>query len=396
MIADCLGSDDLFNFRLCAQYFRNSSLRLLINRFFRERVHLLTQHSLLALLDISQHPQFGASIHTVIITPDHRTPSAPYLPPLWNWDPDGQDVADQQGYQKFLSERMYCRYTGLDTTYVTQILKFTRNCRTLILDDRFWPWGAAHIKRETGCYPSSSANSDYSKAFFKQAVHVLIAAMTASGIPMLELAITTQLERIHVQPSILRFPTPYLNHAPWVTALASLRLTVDPGDGQEPVSWAKLLADFIMLFPHLDCLELYFDTRVEQPAFQALSEVLCLPHLRVLRLGGVDCLPEDILRLLQAHRNSLREISLDIIGLSTQTGGSWRTLLAALRENLQIVTFRMVQCDLDSHDVFFEDNNRTSNEVAVTGRDSRLLDGVIQSIKERISCHTVGRSRVGS
>jgi hypothetical protein len=97
-------------------------------------------------------------------------------------------------------------------------------------------WGAAHIKRETGCYPSLNANSDYSKAFFKQAVHILIAAMTASGIPIMDLAIDTQLERIHVQPSILVFPTPCLNHAPWVTTLATLQLIVDPGYGQEPTA----------------------------------------------------------------------------------------------------------------------------------------------------------------
>ncbi|KAI9035150.1 bZIP transcription factor [Aspergillus affinis] len=211
-----------------------------------------------------------ASIHTVIITPDHLTPSGPYLPPSWNWDPGCQDVADKQWYKKYLNEQTYCRFTGLDTAYLTQILKNTRNCQTLILDDRYWPWGAAHIKRETGCYPSSNARSDYSKTFFKQVVHVLIAAMTASGIPVLDLAITTQLERIHVQPSILHFPTPYLNHASWDTALASLQLTVDPGYGQEPIAWSKPLADFIMLFPRLDCLDLYFDTRVEQPAFHAL------------------------------------------------------------------------------------------------------------------------------
>jgi hypothetical protein len=91
MIADCLGSDDLFNFRLCSQYFTNSSLRLFTNRFFRERIHLLTQHSLLALLDISRHQVFGASIHTVTITPDHLAPSGPRSPPSWNWDPDCQD-----------------------------------------------------------------------------------------------------------------------------------------------------------------------------------------------------------------------------------------------------------------------------------------------------------------
>ncbi|KAL4732973.1 hypothetical protein BDV11DRAFT_200985 [Aspergillus similis] len=280
---------------------------------------------------------------------------------------------------------MYCRFTGLDTAYLTQILKNMRNCRTLILDDRYWPWGAAHIKRETGCYPASNARSDYSKAFFKQAVHVIIAAMTASGIPILDLAITTQLERIHVNPSILHFSTPYLNHAPWVTALRSLQLTVDPGYGQDPRAWSKPLADFIMLFPRLDYLDLYFDTRVEQPAFHAFSELLSLPHLRVLHIGGVDCLPEDLMRVFVTHRSSLREISLDIIGLSTRTGGSWRALLAALRENLQLTRFMMVQCDVDKHDILFEDNNnRTSNKVDLRGEDSRLLDDVIQSIKEVI------------
>jgi hypothetical protein len=122
---------------------------------------------------------------------------------------------------------------------------------------------------------------------------------------------------------------------------------------------------------------------VEQPAFHALSELLSLPRLQALTLGGVDCLPEDLLRIFFTHRSSLREIYLDIIGLSTLTGGSWRTLLVAMRENRQITKFSMVQGDLDSHDILFEDNNnRTSNEINVTGKDSRLLDHVLQSIKE--------------
>jgi hypothetical protein len=78
MIADCLRTDDLFNFRLCSQYFKNSSLQLFTNHFFRERVHLLTQHSLLALLDILRHQLFSASIHTVVISPDHLTPNSPH------------------------------------------------------------------------------------------------------------------------------------------------------------------------------------------------------------------------------------------------------------------------------------------------------------------------------
>jgi hypothetical protein len=247
--------------------------------------------------------------------------------------------------------------------------------------------GGLPTSRETGCYPSLNINNKYSAAFFKQIVHVLIAAMTASRIPILDLAINTHIERIHVQPNILLFPTPCLNHAPWVTTLATLQLTVDPGYGQEPTAWSKPLAGFIMRFPQLDCLDLYFNTHVEQPAFHALSELLSLPRLRVLNLRGVDCLPEDLLRIFISHRSSLREIYLDSIGLSTLTGGSWRTLLVSIRENLQITKFRMVQCNVDQHDVLFEDNNnRMSNKVNMTGKDSRdILDYVIQSIKEEIS-----------
>jgi hypothetical protein len=121
---------------------------LFTNRFFRERVHLLTQHSLLALLDISRHQLFGASIHTVVISPDHLTPNGPHSRPSWDWDPDYQVGTNKEGYKKLLDEQMYCRFTGLDTTYLTQILKNTRNCRTLNLDDGYRPWGAAHIKRD--------------------------------------------------------------------------------------------------------------------------------------------------------------------------------------------------------------------------------------------------------
>lgn len=45
----------------------------------------------------------------------------------------------------------------------------------------------------------------------------------------------------------------------------------------------------------------------------------------------------------------------------------------------------MVQCDVDEHDNLIEANdNRTSNEVDLSGKDSRLLDDAIQSPKEGI------------
>ena len=148
-------------------------------------------------------------------------------------------------------------------------------------------------------------------------------------------------------------------------------------------SWLKCLADFIMIFPQLKCLDLHSDTRVEQHLFSALSQALELPCLQSLRLAGVDCLPEDLSRVFNSHQRSLQEISLDVIGMSTSTGGSWQTLLNEIRSRLRLKRLQMVQCDTDGHDICFEEDNvDPSNGIDVLGEDPQLLDRLIEGIRK--------------
>ena len=149
-------------------------------------------------------------------------------------------------------------------------------------------------------------------------------------------------------------------------------------------SWLKCLADFIMIFPQLKCLDLHSDTRVEQHLFSALSQALELPCLQSLRLAGVDCLPEDLSRVFNSHQRSLQEISLDVIGISTSTGGSWQTLLSEIRSRLQLKRLQIMQCDTDGHDICFEEDDvDPSNIIDVVGEDPRLLDRLIEGISIR-------------
>ncbi|CAG8899404.1 unnamed protein product [Penicillium egyptiacum] len=385
IVAEHLGCEDLCNFRLSARYLRDCSLTLFSNRFFRARVHLLSRFSLMALLDISRHPLFGLSLQTVVISADHLIPDRlrddPRSLPCWNWGDNSSSTIDKRGYQKHLDEQNYFRFTGLDTTYLTQILRNARNCRDICLDDQDRPWGAAAIKRDTGLYPSSNSESDYSKIYFKRAVHVVIAAMTASEVPITTLAINNGIERVHVHPNMLAFPVSHLDRVPWVNTIITLGLTLVPSDGVAPRAWSEPLADFIMRFQQLECLDLYFDTRLEQAAFSTLSQNLELPHLRTLKLTGVDCLPEDLSRVFIKHRSTLREIFLEIIGISTSTGGSWQTLLSEVRNRLQLSRLKMTQCDVNGDDICFaEDSFDRSNIIDVIGQDPRLLDRLIKSI----------------
>jgi hypothetical protein len=387
IISEQLGCDDILNLRLGNRFLRDSSLMFFINRFFRRRVHLLSRPSLLVLLDISRHPFFGPSIKTVVISPDHLTPDRLHdelhSSPYWDWAPDSQSAKEREEYQRRIIEQNYFQLTGLDTAYLTRISLNASNCRSVFVDDRERPWGAAITKRETGLYPSSSIESDYSKIYLRKTVLTVFTAVSASEVPITTLGIKNGNERVHVHPRMLLLPASCLDHVPWVATLTMLQLTLDPGYEDVPQIWSKPLGEFIMHFPHLECLDLYFDTRVEQPSFNVLSQAIHLPRLRSLKLAGVNCILEDLLNLFSNHRSTLREICLEIVGISSRTGGSWETLLAEIRDRIQITRFKMMQCDVDGEDVCFEEYGIDQAYVIdVMGEDPRLLDRLINGIKK--------------
>lgn len=98
-------------------------------------------------------------------------------------------------------------------------------------------------------------------------------------------------------------------------------------------------------------LDLYFDPRLRQIGFEALSQALDLPNLRILRLGHLDCHAEDLLLLFGTHQNTLREIILNLVGIGTEANCSWQKLVTMLHEQLQITKLEIVGCDVDGHPI---------------------------------------------
>ncbi|KAI2739161.1 hypothetical protein DTO013F2_9436 [Penicillium roqueforti] len=356
IIAQYLESNDFFNLRLSSSYLRESTLALFIKLYFRTRTHMLSQHSLMNLLDISHHPIFSLSIRSVIITTNHLTPDGlsdePYLPTSWTERNAYFPVTiNKKSYREYYIQQNFLRQSGLDTTYLSEILANAVHCRALVLSDRDQPWGAAFLERETGVYPTSRMEQGYSKIYIQQVTHVIIAAATASGVSIETFELNAGLGRAAMDPSVLKFPELHLTRLPWAATLTSLKLLMGPDNDGDPHIWTKPLADFILLFPRLEVLDLYFDTRLQQKGFQALSQALSLPNLLILRLGNVDCLSEDLLLLFGTHRNTLREIVLNLVGIGTKTNGSWQKIVTMLRDQLQIMKLEIVGCDVDGHPI---------------------------------------------
>ena len=120
MIASHLESNGLFNLRLSCRYLRECSLRQFIQRLFHTRIHLLTQHSLKTLLEISRHPFFCPSVRTLGIS--RRTITCPHPSVRSKW-------------QNF-EELDFHPNSGLITVYLTQVQVYAVGCRAVMLEDK--------------------------------------------------------------------------------------------------------------------------------------------------------------------------------------------------------------------------------------------------------------------
>jgi hypothetical protein len=152
-----------------------------------------------------------------------------------------------------------------------------------------------------------------------------------------------------MNPSVLRFPELHRIQLPWAGTLTSLQLLMGPDHDEDQLVWSKPLVDFILLFPRLEVLDLYFDTRLQRTGFQALSRALNLPNLRVLRLGGFDCLSDALVLFFDTHQNTLREIVLNNVGISTKPEGSWQKLVTMLGDQLQVTRLEIIGCNVDGN-----------------------------------------------
>lgn len=384
LIVEHLEIDELFNFRLATRYLAACSRPIFIQRYFHKRHHLLTRGSLVTLLEISRNPIFGPCIQEIHISTKHYIPrrtlpiSAASVSQLsWLSSPHG--VITEIGKKNYLFEQDWFQKSGLDTTYLTQILQNASNCHTIVLAGEQRPWGAGIPDRKAGDFPRIS------RALAMRAIHVLIAAIAASKAQITTLELNGNFDAPHIETSMLRLPGFCLdNDIPWITSLNKLNLAVGPHAGGNPDIWAEPLCNFITKFPRLEILRLEFPFSVEQKEFAALSRMLTLPKIRTLELSSVYCLSDDLLSFLYKHHSTLQAVALVMVVIDTRNGGSWQSVLAAIRDNFHLVSFRMALCHTDSDPMWFGEGDRDiSNDVLVKGGDSRLFDSLINGLRRR-------------
>ncbi|KAJ6021272.1 hypothetical protein N7540_006776 [Penicillium herquei] len=392
LIAEYLEVDDLFSYRLASKYLSACSRLLFIKRHFHQRVHLLSPEGLMTLLDVSCHPDFGPFIKSIYISPDHLVPDylcldavCPDLIPRPIWCSYPQGMTTETGCEDYLISQENFQKMGWEAISLARTLRKARNCHTVGLNGWEKPWGAGIAKRETGFFPTSNINWDESKSFIRRAIHVIIGALAASEAQITTLDFCTVEERIHMHPNMLDLPAFCFDKAlPWIASLKTLNLAVDSSYDEDPALWAKSLSNFIMRFPRLGSLDLYFDSSLEQAGFFALKQILAVPGIQNLRLSNVFCRSEDLLDFFNVHCNTLEEIKLDAIVINKRTGGSWQSLVAGVRDQLSLASFEMSSCGTsDDQEIWYGEGVRDiSTNILVTGRDRDLYNRLILGIRE--------------
>jgi hypothetical protein len=281
-------------------------------------------------------------------------------------------VVDEQKYEQQWNDQLYLGESGLDTAYLTHIFLNATNCKTVLISDSYRPWGAGFLKRETGVYPKSDIEHPDSRRFVRRALRVIFAAVTASGIPLEAFELRVGYGRETVSPDMLTLPEVCSNRLPFSTTLTILFLTINHETNGEPDVWARDLTNFIMLFPQLEQLVLDFDSRTDPQAIRAVSKILCLQHLLSLEIAGMDCMEGDLARLLITHKDTLRAIYLDCVGIVGKgSKGSWPSLLCKIRDQLSITCFGMTNCDPDGQRVVvirYDDGIAVPSEIKVGER----------------------------
>jgi hypothetical protein len=349
LVAAEFDTEDFFNFRLVCRELNSKSFSHFLDSYFRTRYHMLDRYSLENLLQVSSHPVFGPSLRTLVICVDHLTDEPPLFHPSTRDNPgeDGEAFVNAKAYNRYLDDQNDLRESELDMAYLTHAFINLPNCKTIVVGDTHQPWGAASQKKHTGVSPTSSIMLGESIEFVTRLFRVVFAAVIASHLALEAIDISIGFDREAISPDMLALPklcSKLLQSR--LTSLSTLLLMVNPDNGMSSRTWASGLVKFINLFPNLNRLGLTFELCDEQRRLRAISKVLRLRCLRVLKIDAVECTENDLARLFLNHKNTLKEIDLTRIWF-LDGKGSWRSLTRTIREQLSIENLTIDCCEDD-------------------------------------------------
>ncbi|KAK3896526.1 hypothetical protein C8A05DRAFT_20508 [Staphylotrichum tortipilum] len=380
LIAGELDSTSLCNLRLASRNLNDVALPALSTRCFETRYVMLQQHSLENLIEISRHRIFGPALKNLTICIDHL---AGYPEDTRYWADDtrhlqegGVDhgsldrnlkgteeeaVVDRQAYDLLVENQKFMMESGLNITYLAQVMATLPNLETVVVDDAFQPWGTTTLIRQAGLLPLTNAMESFdSIEFVEQALRAIVLAIVASNISLYELDIAAgRLNADGIRPSMLVFPQPVLRHIrSRPIGLTSLSLSVSTSRWIHTDSkCVSDLLEFIALFPRLQRLSLEFNPLDEHEHFPEFSRRLQLQDLRYLGIIGVQCTEGELVALLLRHKDTLEEAYFSLVDIISG-GGSWQALLATVRDELLVPVLEMNECRSGDEAVYYRDSER--------------------------------------
>ncbi|OJJ65722.1 hypothetical protein ASPBRDRAFT_49543 [Aspergillus brasiliensis CBS 101740] len=312
---------------------------------------MFSRQSLEALSDILSDDYFGPLLHTLVLGTDHLTTDLPLEDPvpfemqMEAPAPCEEPNIDTTKYRTYLADQNNLLSSGLAVAYLSSIFSKAKNCKTLIIDDDHRAWGANFLKRETGVYPTTTLNSLESQDFIACAFQTILIELTASGLRIETFQVYAGCVTVPINPEILSpCPVLQLSPLPFATSRTNLALAVDSGDNYSLDSET-------------------FESRVESRSFHKISQALSLPCLQTLSLSVIDCTEDDLSWIFQNHRKSLQYINLDTVNI-IQKGGTWNSLLATIRSQMQLRHLSIENCFQDEEDITVHGNEMIPSSIS--------------------------------
>jgi hypothetical protein len=342
LVAGELDPEDLCNLRLASRHLSRVALTALAKKSFKTRCVMLHRDGLDNLVSIGRHPVFGPAVKKLVISLDH-------------WKPDHPFAKDQQAHDVLVEDQQFMMQSGLTTTYLAQAMALLPNLKTVALTDCLKAWGADALRRQTGQALSYAVPDEYAFKFAAQVVHAVVLSLSASNSLLDRLDLVTELLNYPVTRDTLKFSPPTVRQLQshpihlcclnLVVGSRSYRERPDDPDGQG----ASRALDFIGLFPGLRRLFAYFGHTERDGNFGLFSRRLRVPSLRFLQVDSALCTAGDLVALLRGQKGTLEEVRFSDVTIR-DGGGSWREVLAAVRDE-ELVGVLGMYCCYEGHRV---------------------------------------------
>ncbi|KAF6803754.1 hypothetical protein CPLU01_16096 [Colletotrichum plurivorum] len=151
----------------------------------------------------------------------------------------------------------------------------------------------------------------------------------------------------------------------------------------EHSDWCSELCGFLSLFPTLTDFTLHFNPRDERQQFPRLSEHLRIPGLQSLCIVFVDCTKDELMTLLEAHRDTLRELVLESVDVTGGGRKTWSSLLQSLQHGLGLEVIELGNCMVDGFYLSSRSTTPTDQRLRAHGpREIESMRLVVDGMEE--------------